>query len=79
MPVMDGLTATRQIRAQPFARHVPIIAMTANVLPEQVARCLEAGMDGHLGKPIKPAALLETIARWSAAGGEAQGRQTDVA
>ena len=79
MPVMDGLTATRQIRAQPCARHVPIIAMTANVLPEQVARCLEAGMDGHLGKPIKPAALLETIARWSAAGGEAQGRQTDVA
>ncbi len=65
MPVMDGLTATRHIRALPARRRIPIIAMTANVLPEQVQRCLEAGMDGHLGKPIRPAALLETIARWT--------------
>ncbi len=47
MPVMDGLTAARAIRAlpQPSARSTPIIAMTANVLPEQVKKCLDAGMD----------------------------------
>ena len=67
MPNMDGLTATRRIRAAtpPDAPRVPIIAMTANVLPEQVARCLEAGMDDHLGKPISPLKLLEVLQRWS--------------
>ena len=67
MPVMDGLTATRAIRALPqaHARATPIIAMTANVLPEQVAKCLEAGMDDHIGKPISPAALLGALSRWS--------------
>ncbi|MFT4254046.1 MAG: ATP-binding protein [Caulobacter sp.] len=66
MPVMDGLTATRRIRALEHAgRHTPIVAMTANVLPEQVATCLAAGMDDHLGKPINPMRLLETVARWS--------------
>jgi CheY-like chemotaxis protein len=39
--------------------------MTANVLPEQIERCLAAGMDDHLGKPISPAKLLEALARWS--------------
>jgi CheY-like chemotaxis protein len=68
MPNMDGLTAARRIRAAaaPEARRVPIIAMTANVLPEQVARCLDAGMDDHLGKPISPTKLLEALNRWSA-------------
>jgi PAS domain S-box-containing protein len=67
MPVMDGLTATRRIRATGTARSrfTPIIAMTANVLPEQIARCREAGMDDHLGKPINPGRLLETLARWT--------------
>jgi PAS domain S-box-containing protein len=67
MPVKDGLTATREIRALEGARGVatPIIAMTANVLPEQVANCLAAGMDDHLGKPISPSKLLEAVARWS--------------
>jgi len=69
MPVKDGLTATREIRALEGARGAatPIIAMTANVLPEQVANCLAAGMDDHLGKPISPAKLLEMVARWSGA------------
>jgi PAS domain S-box-containing protein len=68
MPVMDGLTAARMIRAlpQPNAHSTPIIAMTANVLPEQVKKCLDAGMDGHLGKPVSPAALLAVLSRWSA-------------
>jgi len=68
MPVMDGLTATQHIRAAAHiaGRHTPIIAMTANVLPDQIARCLAAGMDDHIGKPVNPLRLLETIARWSA-------------
>jgi PAS domain S-box-containing protein len=74
MPNMDGVTATRRIRsATPLgARRVPIVAMTANVFPEQIARCLEAGMDGHLGKPINPAKFIETLAFWSSEGGEEQ-------
>jgi PAS domain S-box-containing protein len=67
MPVMDGLAATRRIRALPdrTAAATPIIAMTANVLPEQVARCREAGMDDHLGKPINLPALLAALDRWT--------------
>ena len=67
MPVMDGLTATRVIRRlpRPSAASTPIIALTANVLPEQVARCLDAGMNDHLGKPIDPQRLLEVLALWS--------------
>ncbi len=67
MPVMDGLTATRRIRAlpDPATAATPIVAMTANVLPEQVARCREAGMDDHLGKPINLAHLLTALDHWS--------------
>ena len=63
MPVMDGLDATRAIRALGGdAGRVPIIALTANVQPEQVVRCREAGMDDHVGKPIQVAELLRVIA-----------------
>ena len=63
MPVMDGLDATRAIRALGGeAGRVPIIALTANVQPEQVVRCREAGMDDHVGKPIQVAELLRAIA-----------------
>jgi CheY-like chemotaxis protein/anti-sigma regulatory factor (Ser/Thr protein kinase) len=67
MPVMDGLTAARRIRAlsTSAARATPIVAMTANVLPDQIAKCLAAGMDDHLGKPMQPARLLEAITRWA--------------
>jgi PAS domain S-box-containing protein len=67
MPVMDGLTATRRIRAlaDRDAARTPIIAMTANVLPEQVARCREAGMDDHIGKPINLPQLLHALDRWT--------------
>jgi PAS domain S-box-containing protein len=70
MPVMDGLTATRRIRRLPIptAQTTPIIAMTANVLPDQIAKCAEAGMDDHLGKPMQPARLLEVINRWASHG-----------
>ncbi len=54
MPGMDGYEATRRIRALDFpkAREIPIIAMTANVFKEDIERCLAAGMNGHVGKPI---------------------------
>lgn len=70
MPVMDGLTATRRIRdlRDREAAATPIVAMTANVLPEQVARCREAGMDDHLGKPINLPQLLAAIDRWTTPG-----------
>ncbi|MFL5296076.1 MAG: ATP-binding protein [Phenylobacterium sp.] len=81
MPVMDGLTATRRIRAMADrdTAATPIIAMTANVLPEQVARCREAGMDDHLGKPINLPQLLSTLARWSAPGDEGARREAGAA
>jgi CheY-like chemotaxis protein len=54
MPEMDGYEATRAIRASPApnAKTIPIIAMTANVFKEDVEKCLEAGMNSHLGKPL---------------------------
>jgi PAS domain S-box-containing protein len=62
MPEMDGLTATRHIRAMSGpARELPIIALTANALPEQAARCLAAGMTSHLAKPIDMPALIARL------------------
>ena len=54
MPEMDGYEATRRIRALdlPGAREIPIVAMTANVFREDIEKCLEAGMSGHVGKPL---------------------------
>ncbi len=67
MPGTDGLTATRHIRALgPPASRLPIVALTANVLPQQVAQFRAAGMDDHVGKPFRPDALLAAVERWSA-------------
>ena len=66
MPGMDGLTATRHIRELDHAaRALPIIAMTANVLPHQVAAFGEAGMNDYIGKPFKRDALYAAIERWA--------------
>ncbi len=63
MPVMDGPSAARAIRALPGRAAVtPIIALTANVLPEQIEQCRAAGMQGHVAKPIDPRALFAAIA-----------------
>ncbi|QIK38638.1 response regulator [Caldichromatium japonicum] len=64
MPVMDGLAATRSIRAHPQYQALPILAMTANAFASDRRDCLDAGMNDHLTKPIIPARLAEVIARW---------------
>jgi len=62
MPGMDGYSAARAIRAlKGEASRTPIVAMTADVTAQDVARCREAGMDGHVGKPINRTALLQTM------------------
>ncbi|MDR0861759.1 MAG: response regulator [Oscillospiraceae bacterium] len=63
MPEMDGYEATRRIRASDFprAKSIPIIAMTANVFREDVERCLASGMNGHVGKPIDIADVIEKL------------------
>lgn len=66
MPDVDGLQATRMIRAlnTPRAATIPIIAMTANVFKEDIEQCLDAGMNGHLGKPIVITEVIKLLSRY---------------
>ena len=65
MPEMDGFTATRLLRRDPRLRKFPIIAMTAHALVEERQRCLDAGMNDHVSKPIDPDNLFATLLRWA--------------
>jgi two-component system, sensor histidine kinase and response regulator len=65
MPVMDGLTATREIRKLAGCAQLPIIAMTANAMQRDRDRCMEAGMNDFLGKPVDPDALCATARLWA--------------
>ena len=64
MPVLDGLAATAAIRRDPAHADLPIIALTANVLAADRARCAEAGMNDFLAKPLDPNALWDALLRW---------------
>ena len=64
MPEMDGLAATRAIRATPEGQNLPIVALSAFAFDEDRQRCLEAGMNDHISKPVNPAELLHTVRRW---------------
>ena len=64
MPGMDGLEATRRIRALPSGVNTPIIGLTANITADDRQRCLDAGMNEHLGKPIGQAQLEQALSRW---------------
>ena len=66
MPVLDGLSATREISAREAALNLaptPIVALSANALPEHIAETRAAGMDGHLAKPIRPDALIDVLSQ----------------
>ena len=64
MPVMDGIEATRIIRADQRFDKLPIIAMTANAMASDRALCLDAGMNDHIAKPIDPDQLFGVLLRW---------------
>jgi signal transduction histidine kinase len=64
MPNLNGVDATRAIRALPGYAETPILAMTANAFDEDRQVCIEAGMNDHIGKPVDPDRLFETLLKW---------------
>jgi CheY-like chemotaxis protein/HPt (histidine-containing phosphotransfer) domain-containing protein len=80
MPEMDGFEATQRIRGMEMVRggHVPILAMTANVLKGYRERCFEAGMDDYISKPIQPNEMLSWLEQWLRRSLQASGRLADL-
>jgi PAS domain S-box-containing protein len=64
MPVMDGITATKEIRKLPQCAHLPIIAMTANAMAGDRQCCLDAGMNDHIPKPVEPENIWRALLKW---------------
>ena len=64
MPKMNGIEATKAIRALHFQKNIPILAMTANAFAEDRARCIAAGMDDFIAKPVDPDALFAVLLKW---------------
>lgn len=73
MPGMDGLECTARMREMPAGATVPIVAMTANAFPEDKARCLAAGMNDFVSKPVDPDVLFEVVLHWLDGGRSARG------
>ena len=79
MPVMDGLEATRRLRAAGFSpEDLPIVALTANAFAEDVAACYEAGMQGHLSKPVRKRDLQRVLSRFTDRGSPEKGRDVEL-
>jgi PAS domain S-box-containing protein len=81
MPVMDGLETTRRIRSAESAvldHHIPIIAMTAHAMQGDQERCLEAGMNDYVSKPVEPQTLIRTIERWLPAKAEEKQARSEI-
>jgi len=64
MPVLNGVDATRAIRADSLNTATPILALTASAFDEDRAVCLAAGMNDHIAKPVEPRVLYETLLTW---------------
>jgi CheY-like chemotaxis protein len=64
MPRMNGIEATQIIRALPGRETVPILALTANAFSGDRKMCIDAGMNDHIGKPVDPDQLFETLLKW---------------
>lgn len=64
LPVLDGIEATRLLRANPAFASLPIVAMTAHAMSEDRSRCLEAGMNDYIAKPIDPDELYRLLGKW---------------
>ncbi len=77
MPVMDGVTATREIRKLKRYQSLPIVAMTANAMQQDRDRCVEAGMNDHLAKPVEPEELYRLLFKYL--GGRAQAVSSNAA
>ena len=78
MPVMDGLDATRRIRQLAGRESLPIIAMTANAMAGDRDRCLAAGMNDYIPKPITPDDLWAALRRWISPTGEPPAESADT-
>jgi two-component system, sensor histidine kinase and response regulator len=80
MPEMDGFMATERIRAleDALSRRTPIVAMTANAMSGDRERCLEAGLDDYVSKPVRPDELFSVVDRWLAGTAHKPGKDTEV-
>ena len=74
MPILNGIDATLEIRERQLAGGLPIIAMTANAMPEDRQRCLDSGMDGYLVKPFRRQELEEILLSWCRGGADEEDR-----
>ena len=64
MPRMDGISATVAMRKRPALQSIPIVALTANAFDEDWQRCMDAGMDDFIAKPVDPKVIYSTIHDW---------------
>lgn len=78
MPSMDGFEATRAIRRSAKSRRLPVVALTASVTDDDRARCLDAGMNDAIGKPVKTPALVKALEKWAPANGNAPRRRVST-